>query len=78
MTEKELAEICNKCPVMEHLTKIRKLVDEQANDDGLWGVKLDGTLPITEAYLQQELRRLHMAIEDKTIIECVAELLLRT
>lgn len=35
------------------------LVDEQAEDEGLWFVA--ETAP--EAYLQQELRRLHQAVE---------------
>lgn len=39
--------------------KLKKIVDEQADDDGLW-FKAQ-TAP--EAYLQQELRRLHRAIE---------------
>jgi hypothetical protein len=38
---------------------VRRLVDEQAEDEGLWF--LAQTAP--EAYLQQELRRLHAAIE---------------
>jgi hypothetical protein len=39
----------------------RDLVDEQAEDEGLWFVAQ--TAP--EAYLQQELRRLHAAIEEE-------------
>ena len=39
---------------------VRRLVDEQAEDEGLWF--LAATAP--EAYLQQELRRLHAMIED--------------
>jgi hypothetical protein len=38
---------------------LRHLVDEQAEDEGLWFIAR--TAP--EAYLQQELRRLHAAIE---------------
>lgn len=41
------------------LQELRKIVDDQAADDGLWFVAV--TAP--EAYLQQELRRLHAAIE---------------
>lgn len=41
--------------------KLQELVDKQANDDGLW---FDAET-ITEAYLQQELRKLHKAIEDR-------------
>ena len=37
----------------------REVVDEQAEDEGLWFVAR--TAP--EAYLQQELRRLHAAVE---------------
>ncbi len=43
------------------------IVDEQAEDEALWAVPVfKGTQSITEAYLQQELRRLHAAIEGKT------------
>jgi hypothetical protein len=41
---------------------LRALVDEQAEDEGLWFIAQ--TAP--EAYLQQELRRLHAAIETAT------------
>ena len=41
------------------LTRIRALVSAQADDDGLWFEAK--TAP--EAYLQQELRRLHELIE---------------
>jgi hypothetical protein len=41
------------------LTEIRAIVDAQAEDEGLWFRAR--TAP--EAYLQQELRRLHEAIE---------------
>lgn len=50
----------------EKLQKIRKLVDEQAKDEGLWGIHPSGQQPIVEAYLQQELRRLHYLIEELT------------
>jgi hypothetical protein len=46
--------------------QLRAIVDEQAEDEGLWGVNLDGSQNIVEAYLQQELRRLHTAIEGET------------
>ena len=39
------------------------LVDEQAEDEGLWSIHISGRQPIAEAYLQQALRRLHEAIE---------------
>ncbi len=48
------------------LSDIRALVDEQAEDEALWALNLDGSLPISEAYLQQELRRLHSLIEAAT------------
>ena len=38
---------------------LRQIVDEQAEDEGLWFVAQ--TAP--EAYLQQALRRLHAAVE---------------
>lgn len=41
--------------------ELQKLVDEQAEDYALWFLNV----PIAEAYLQQELRRLHKAIEDR-------------
>lgn len=42
------------------LDPILAVVDEQADDEGLWFLAV--TAP--EAYLQQELRRLHAAIEN--------------
>lgn len=45
---------------------IMKVVNEQANDDGIWFVAQTAG----EAYLQQELRRLHEAIEGVTTEEC--------
>lgn len=44
----------------EILNKLRYVVKEQAEDDGLWFHAQYGT----EAYLQQELRRIHAIIED--------------
>lgn len=41
------------------LDQIKSLVNEQAEDEGLWFIAQ--TAP--EAYLQQELRRLHALIE---------------
>jgi hypothetical protein len=38
---------------------VRRVVDEQANDEGLW---FDAETA-AEAYVQQALRRLHAAIE---------------
>jgi hypothetical protein len=43
-----------------NLEDLKTLVAEQAEDDGLW---FDAET-ITEAYLQQELRKLHAAIEE--------------
>lgn len=45
------------------LSAIQALVDKQAEDEGLWFVA--ETAP--EAYLQQELRRLHAEIERHTL-----------
>jgi len=47
---------------MTALTEIRKLVDQQAEDDGLWFEA--ETAP--EAYLQERLRLLHALIESLT------------
>lgn len=52
--------------LMGRLTAIQAIVDEQAEDEGLWTLPFDGLQPIMEAYLQQELRRLHAAVEDPT------------
>jgi hypothetical protein len=46
----------------EKLAYLQSIVDEQAEDPGLWLVDMDN---IVVAYLQQELRRLHRAIEEK-------------
>ena len=47
----------------ERWDAVRALVDSQAEDDALWSVYPMGVQPISEAYLQQELRRLHAAVE---------------
>ena len=44
------------------MNDIQKLVNEQAEDEGLWFE----TKTAPEEYLQQELRRLHYAIENST------------
>ena len=44
-----------------------ELVNQQAEDEGLW---FDAT-KAPEAYLQQELRKLHVAIEGKSIGEAI-------
>ena len=46
----------------EALRQIRARVDQQAEDEGLWFKAK--TAP--EAYLQQELRKLHALIEEHT------------
>ncbi len=50
---------------MTALTEIRKLVNEQAEDEGLWFVAQSAP----EAYLQAHLRRLHALIEHYTTDE---------
>lgn len=58
MTETPLDEIKNiKTRMM--ILGLRSIVEEQAEDEGLW---FDAKL-ISEAYLQQELRKLHTACE---------------
>lgn len=52
---------------------IKAIVAEQAEDDGLWFIAQ--TAP--EAYLQQELRRLHAVIENKSPEACAIETLSR-
>jgi hypothetical protein len=47
--------------VVELFAPLQALVDEQAEDEGLWFIA--ATAP--EAYLQQELRRLHATIEGR-------------
>lgn len=47
----------------DKIKELRKLVGKQAEDEGLWFVAQ--TAP--EAYLQQELRKLHAAIEQEEI-----------
>ena len=42
-----------------YIIGLNKLVAEQAEDDGLWFIAQTAS----EAYLQQELRKLHRAIE---------------
>lgn len=47
-------------------TEALRVVGEQAEDDGLWFVATRAS----EVYLQQELRRLHEAIEGKKADQC--------
>ena len=44
---------------MSKINDLKFMVDEQANDDGLWFVAETGP----EEYLQQELRKLHRMCE---------------
>ena len=58
--EKECAELrAEVASLSEGLGKVRKLVDAQAEDEGLWFMAKYAT----EAYLQSELRKLHDAVE---------------
>ena len=57
--------------IKEHIQQIKTLVDAQAEDEGLW-FKAEN---ISEAYLQQALRKLHEVIENKTSQERVQEIL---
>ena len=47
------------------LAEPRRLVDAQAEDEGLWFIAETAA----EAYLQQELRRLHAAVEGDALAE---------
>ena len=49
----------------ESVEKVLAVVNEQAEDEALWGVPVGRLQSIVEAYLQQELRRLHQVIEDE-------------
>ena len=44
----------------EEIKQIKKLIDKQAKDKGLWFI----ATTTSEAYLQQELRKLHYCIEE--------------
>lgn len=46
----------------QRLKRIQDLVDKQAEDGALWDEPVGG-FPISEAYVLQELRRLHALIE---------------
>lgn len=46
-------------PLQDHATEARRLVDEQAKDEGLWF----HAQTCAEAYLQAALRKLHAAVE---------------
>jgi hypothetical protein len=51
---------------------IKALVDEQARDEGLWFQ----AETCAEAYVQQALRKLHVAIEGRSPEECARSVLL--
>ena len=44
--------------------QLKKIVDEQAEDEGLWF----DPVYVTEDYLQKALRRLHAAIEGEDLL----------
>lgn len=56
---------------MDSFNEILKIVEEQANDFGLWFQPQY----ITEDYLQKALRRLHAAIEGISQEECAIKVL---
>lgn len=54
--------ICHRA--LEAEAKVRAIIREQANDEGLWFVSARvGGRSAAEEYLQQALRRLHAAVE---------------
>lgn len=59
VAERKKQDAENTAKAVTRLADIQRLVDCQAKDEGLWFVA--ETAP--EAYLQQELRRLHALIE---------------
>lgn len=58
-TKKKLNLFCLTAAAVNACAEARKLVDKQAEDDGLW---FDAEYA-SEGYLQQELRKLHAVIE---------------
>ena len=46
--------------LLESIRNAKGIIDKQAEDEGLWFISES----ITEAYFQQELRKLHALIED--------------
>jgi hypothetical protein len=46
--------------IASEIIDLKKIVDEQAEDEGLWCDAEN----VVEAYLQQELRKLHAAVEE--------------
>ena len=53
---------CEPRDLNDRLDDIQELVEQQAEDERLWSVPRTAA----EAYLQQELRRLHAKIEENT------------
>ena len=53
---------------------VKALVDEQANDEGLWFE----AETCAEAYLQQALRKLHAVIEGKPPEDCAVSTIVNT
>ena len=47
---------------VDGLCAIRRLVEEQAKDEGLWFI----AHTVTKSYLQEQLRQLHALIEHET------------
>lgn len=61
--ERELALRSENARLRTALEEIQSVVDEQAEDEGLWSIPMDRPQYIAEAHLQQELRKLHHVIE---------------
>lgn len=53
--------------------KIRAIIEEQANDDGLWFE----AETCAEAYVQAALRRLHETIEGESSEQCAVKAILK-
>ena len=70
--EADLAALSAAIEAMEKESATQTIVDRQAEDSGLW-FKAETA---AEAYLQQELRALHKAIEGKSAKQCAEETLL--
>lgn len=56
---RKFAEAVRALSLQDHATEARRLVDEQAKDEGLWF----HAQTCAEAYLQAALRKLHAAVE---------------
>lgn len=66
------ADLCRRIiALIEHVEQIQILVDQQAEDEGLWFEPKY----VSEAYLQSHLRKLHEVIEGKTSAEVAIGLL---